>query len=469
MAVRRARWALLGIFPLVYVVVTTSLRPSGGSLLPLTVLNALACGLLLSRLGGPARKNLWAWVPLVVFLDGYFLKMAWFSSKLDSPYFVDVNYPELRWVTPARILSAYPTLTVGFVTFCVVASAFLMVGGSRARKEDALPEFRVNNALHLAVIVTLLYALATMAQYRLGYGFAGVANPVVPFHLGTVLTFFRRNLAPGLLLVGVWAFDRTHPARANLLAVVLLACGVVDGLISASRGSAFYFVGPVFVLWILTKRFTLRRVGVASAALALTVVLIPTITSLRIRSINKSPGEVLIAPTVKSFTDSSIAALGRVAAGGIDGIWYALDAKPPGLSFARLSAFLKPRALTTFYTYSLVHVRAANDFRAPGIMGAFVVIGGGTGLVVLMVVLIALLHTAWAVLSRVRAWPVALALGSLTIFGFVTDGTLDVMLFVKLFLVVGACEVVYRAWLAKPASVAPEPDREAPVVAVAGA
>ena len=451
MVAKRARWALLGIFPLVYVVVAAGSGSGDKSLLPLTALNAAACALLLSQLRGPARRNLWAWVPLLVFLDGYFLKIAWFSSKLDSPYFIDLYYPELRWVTTGRILSAYPLLTLGFVTFCVVASAFLLGGGAKGPRESGPAlELRVNNALHLVVIVTLLYALATMVQYRLGYGFAGVANPVLPLHLGTILTFFRRNLAPGLLLLAIWAFDDSHPTRANVLAVVLLVCGVVDGLISASRGSMFYFVAPVFVLWILTKRFTLKRVAVASAALVLTVVLIPTITSLRLRSINQSSAEVLVAPTAKTLTDSSIAALGRVAAGGVDGIWYALDVKSRTFSVGRLVELLKPRALTTFYTYSVVHVRIANDFRAPGIMGAFVIIGGGTGLVVLMALLLALLRTVWSLLSRARTWPVALALGTLTIFGFVTDGTLDAMLFVKLLLVVGACELVTRAWLAHP-------------------
>ncbi len=442
----RAPWRLLVlfVFPFTYMTLDKSIPPLGPSFLILTVANMAACALLLWQLSAPLRRTLWIWFALVLFLDGYFLKMAWFAHKLDNPAYINLYYSEVRWVSRGRILNSYSWVTLGFVTFCLVATAAVRYGGDQKSHRAPSQEPRlIGPTLPLVLGTTLGYLMVMFLQISLNYGVLGVANPSIPFHLGSVITLFQRSLAPGALLLAVWIFDQKRSRLANVTAVVIALFGIADSLITTSRGSLIALTLPVFVLWSLTGKFTRRRKLAAVALLLTATLLYPVLSSLRQEKIDPAGGSQPTTLSFDSVFNSGFILLSRVGAGGIDGVWFAMDASGQ-LSASRTLGFLRPNKLTVYYTESIVRVPNPNDFRPTGWIGGLMIVGGAAGVVVLGSMLLALIAVVWRRLQRVSTWPVSLSLAAGTIAVFISGGVLDLLLFVRLGIQILACELIYQ-------------------------
>ncbi|MGH7868067.1 MAG: hypothetical protein ACREP9_10680, partial [Candidatus Dormibacteraceae bacterium] len=166
-----ARWLLLGLFLLGYVVCQQSLGHLGTGFLVLTIVDAAACALLLARLGLPLARTLWAWIALLLLLVGYFARMYWFVYHLNDPVYINRYYPELRWVTRDRILAAYPWASVGFVVFCVAAAVVLSSPLNRKPTHPVPPRSpKLDQWARLVLGVFLLYLLTSILQIKLGFG-----------------------------------------------------------------------------------------------------------------------------------------------------------------------------------------------------------------------------------------------------------------------------------------------------------
>lgn len=439
-----ARWALCCVFLLGYLASERSLGPLNSSFLVLTVLNTTALAMLLTRLSAPLEKTLWVWSCLLVLLTGLFLKMFWFAWNIDAPQYINANFPELRWVDRERVLSAYPWATLGFVTFCVAAAACLT--WSRHLNPPVGPKGRrelVGASIHIVVLLTILYLASSLVQLRLGYGLLGANNPVLPGRLGTFLTFFRQSAVPGLLLLCLWVLDRSKPGWARFTAMSIVGTGLIDALISTSRGSLPYLAAPILLLWVLTNRLSRQRKVALIAVALIAVVLFPILSASRYRRITQSGGEKSGSPSVKEIVDSAFFIVTRPS--GAEGVWYGVDHRGE-FTPSRVLTFLRPGAMTTYYTRNIVGVRQANDNRAPGIIGALMILGGAAGVVVMMIGLVFTLQGLWAVFRRLQCWPVALALAA-PAFAVFFSGGLDFILLSKLCLQVVGCEIVYRKLL----------------------
>jgi len=449
---RDARWLILGVFLVGFVICQDVLGSLGGTFIVLTVLDAAACAVLLTRLAGPLRRTFWAWLGLVLMLDGYFLRMYWFVYHINNPVYVDKYYSELRWVTKARILAAYPWASAGFVTFCVLAAVALSVGAGEAeprRRQQRTPSLAAWT--QLVLMLFLLYLLASLLQYRVGYGVRGVANPSLPLHLGTIVTLLREDLIPGLLVLSLWVFDGRDRRWTVIILSLISLCGVVDSLLSTSRGELILFTAPVFVLWAMTGRFSPHRKAALAVVLVAALVLVPVVSAYRVQRITGNASSTSSPTSLESVTQSAFFFVDRIGTGGIEAVWYALDHKGSP-SVTRTLHFLRPHVFTGYYTSEIVGVQAANDYRSSGMFGAFIIIGSGLVLILGTFSVVALLSFLWRTLMRLDCWPVALSLASVTIALIYADPTGALAAVLKLMIEVSACEVIYRR-LAKPASV----------------
>jgi len=440
------RWLLLLGFPLGYLTLQQSVGTAGSNVLLLTVVNMAACGLLLSRLGGPPERALWAWLVLFLFLDGYFFRLYWIAHKLNSPTYINTKYSEVRWVTGDRILSSLSWVTLGFCVFCVVSTVSLTLAPGRVSNRSREAADRLVGPMVPIVVVTFLsLVLVIFVELSVGYGVLGQANPNLPLHLGTLLTLFGRFLGPAMLLLGVWVFDGRRSKWANITAGLILLLGIMDSLASTSRGSIILLSLPLFFLWGLTGRFSTGRRVAAVALAILAVGLYPFLSSLRLEKIDPAAPASRAPLSLSGALESGANLASRVGDGGIDGVWFTMDT--PGRLSSRSLTYLRPGALVEYYTRSVVRVSAANDFRSPGTFAALIILGGGAGVALVGGLLFAAIGVGWQLLRRLRTWPVALALAANAIASFVGAGALDFLLFVKLGLQVILCELIYRKLL----------------------
>jgi hypothetical protein len=456
------RWGLPGLFLIGYVVCDRAIGPLEPSFAMLTALNAAALLLLLSRLSGPLQYTLWVWSALAVFITGTFLKMYWFAWHLNSPGYINSTFVELRWVDSVRIHDGYRWATLGFTVFCISATFALLwttrVSTPVQEREDHY--FRSNTALQMVIGLMLSYLLLSLLQLKLNYGVLGVNNPVLPGRVGTVLTFARQQAIPALLLLAVWLFDQTRRTLAAIPACFLVAAAVIDALVSTSRGSVLALSAPLVLLWLMTGRLDRGR-RPAVALIALTgVILFPIVTASRQAKLN--PGSVgpTGIPSFQALVDSSFFIVTRPS--GIEGVWYSQD-NTGRFTTERTLKYLRPGALTTYYTRTIVRVPGTSDFRAPGLIGALMIIGGSAGVVVLMAATMLGLGAMWSALSRLQTWPVALALAGPAVAIFVSGGVFDFLSLVKVVLQAALCEVIGRRLVRiAPASVTTEWRRPAP-------
>jgi hypothetical protein len=425
-----------------YLVCDRVIGPLDRSFLLLTVLNVAALVLLLSRLSGPLQRTLWVWSALFVFVTGTFLKMYWFAWKLNSPAYINSTFAELRWVDARRIIDGYHWATLGFTVFCIAASFVLLW----SRRDGSPTEdgentvLRGNTTLQMVVGLVLAYLVLSLLQLRLNYGVLGLDNPTLPGRIGTLLTFARQQAIPGLLLLAVWLFDHTNRRLASLAGAALIGCAIIDALVSTSRGTVFSLSAPLFLLWVMTKRLNNQR-RVAFVAICLTgVVLFPIVSAVRQSKLDPGATTATGLPSFSMLADSSFFILTRPS--GIEGVWYAQDYQGR-LSVGRTLDYLKPGALTDFYTRSVVRVVAAGDFRAPGIIGALMIIGGSAAVVLLMSATVLGIGLMWAALRRLRTWPVCLALAAPAVAIFVSGGVFDFLSLVKTVLQCLLCEFAY--------------------------
>lgn len=449
------RWLLLGIFPAGYAVCNVAIGPLPRSFALLTLADLAACATLLVRLGGPLRRTLWAWAGLVVLLDGLFLNMYLFASKLNSPQFLATYYPELQWVTRQQILRGYPWVTLGFATFCLSTSVVLAWQPSPARWRAAVGPRRVstNYARQVVIAVFVVYLLASLLEARLGYGVLGEATPSLPLHLGTALTFVRANLAISLFVLSIWVLDSARSKWTPVAILLAVLSALIDGFISTSRGSLITLLLPILFLLMLTRRFTkVRKIGVLCILVA-ALALIPVFGALRSARLgSQGPATTASKPLTTTLTEGGTFLIIRVT--GIDGVWEALG-NEGRFSPGRTISFLKPSRLTDYYTHDIVRVKTANDFRAPGTVGGLMVVGGAMAVVLFVILFTLLMQLLWSLLLLLRTAPVALALAALAVATFFQGGAFDFFLLVKVLIEVGICEMLYRKVLQRANSGVP--------------
>jgi hypothetical protein len=447
---RSARWLILGVFPILYVIAHHTLGPLSPGFAVLTLLDALACALLLGQLSKPAERTLWAWIGLAVFVDGDFLKMIILARRLDDPAYVATLYPQLEWLTRAQLLHGYSWMTLGFVVYCLAATIALSRSSSArgsSEPDSSIVRLRLDLTLDLAAGVFLIYLLATLLQVKSGYGVLGASNQGLSGPVGATLTLYRRYLTPALLLLALWMFDRRKPMLARLVTLAILVAGVIDAFATSSRGSLVAFMLPVFLLFILTRRLTpSRRAFIGGTAIA-GIVLFSIISAIRFGTSSTSVKGNSV-PSISELVGSGTVVLARVQ--GAEGVWFALPFADTGLSLSRTVHFLHPPTMRDYYTYSVVGVTKPNTYEAPGLMGAFMIIGGAGGLIVLMIGFVFLVERSWSRIGRrFKTWPVALALTGSYLVGFMGEGTLLLGDLVKLGLVILTCELVYTRVLGR--------------------
>lgn len=398
---------------------------------------ALACALLLTKLGGPAHRTLWCWILLSVFIGGYYLKFFIFAGGLPAPY--DPLDGELGWVSLHDLTLPLKWTTVGFVTFCVVATGLLSLPDPPgARIESSTDETSVERRWGVLVATAAGAIVASLLPLALGFGQMGVEHATLPFRLDAVVTRFRGLVIPASFLLLIWRSDRRRDAwirRASMAGLMMFS--FLDGVVRASRGSVLHFLLPVFFLWILSHRFTRYRAGLAALAFVSTVVLYPFFTDLRadrIRDHELTTSQIANASTSMGEQRAIAGSLGSLITriSGLDGLAQIFRHKsdesgefaPPDSSLLLL---FDNERMASKMTYEIVGI--STEFvegRPPGLVGAFILGAGEIGMVPLVALYTLLTWAAWRVLARRALAPVFQALFAWVLLLYSSEGVLGV-------------------------------------------
>ena len=449
----RRRWAAW-LLPVVLAVGAYLGRANlGHHALVLTLANVAFASLVVLSLRNKPFRSAWLWAVVIVLLDGGFLQLFWLSYKLHTdPVYLAVYTPGLAWIAPRDIESAYRELSLLWAVFACFAAGAVRVG--------TLPRFPQRTELtrlaELKRVVTLAgagYALATLVQVALGFGLYGTATAAsLPFHLTTVISFYRQNFFPAILILGAWCFDRAgHQQWLRRCVAALGVVAAVEAYVSTSRGTILNYGIPLLFLWILTGRMTKGRKSVVIFGIIASLALSPILTTLRSQRLFASHAITAVSVSQPNGITVSgiVAGLQRsiIRVGGAQGILITqAHSQPLGLN--GLPRVFAPNGLIVYYTYQVVRLRqdtALFDLRSPSAPGAAILVGGPIGAALVVLIVLVLLGLCWMGIGRrCRSWPVGCALFCGAVVNYFSEGN---MVFIyKALLAAAVIEWIYRRY-----------------------
>jgi hypothetical protein len=455
------RWALLPPYLLGYLF-TYSIVGGGASYLAFTLISAMSCAVLLTRMNRPLTYTIPIWAILFVFLVGYYAKFYW--AVLDIDGFMEAGQISVATYSSASLLPAFRLTTISFTGFCLAGWISLGSGKKRA----SLGRIEINrNAFRTVVgrliwIIPIIMVFTFIVAYVTGITIMGAAPVALPFRLAGLIFYTRTVLIPALLLLLIFSGSRGGKRFHSRLGIILLILhGFSDVILRSSRGQLIIPIMALFFLFIMGgQRISQFERVVIVGGIILTIMLAPLITeyrNYRIITHSKNIGEAITwslqggfsgkAGTVETFTNGFKFVLLRIT--GIEMLmrYTSLGVRPLGVG--ALQILRSPRGLAGYVTVDLLGVPVeANTSAAVSLPGWFYLIGG-TGFmamgVALFVFLIALL---WKELKklRLRTLPVAQALFLLWTYSVTVEGTLDtqVISFLSMIASIIVCEWLVR-------------------------
>lgn len=420
----------------------------------LTAANLLALSLALLALSrSPAPPVLFAGI-LTVFVVGGLLQLCLLSYNLDDGTLILTQIPALRFISSADIAEVYGLVTLGFVTFCLAVAVLGTAPFRRppGRSAKVMGTGTFATALGLA---TVLYLLLTLLQLALGFGRNALQNPVVPFKLIPITLFYRLQIYPALLLLGVWVFDRTNRKLSYLCVVGTGVVALCDAYISTHRGALVNFGLPVLFIWLIAGRFTKFRKSLVAGGLALFLVISPVLSAIRVERVVTATGSTLPAaprPPLLSVESLNVE-VGRflLRVGGAVAMLLAIDHQE-SLEVGGLARIYRPYGMTEYFTYEVNKVPVSSvvaQGRSPTLIGMGTMIGGAPGIIlVVLLTTVGLSIASRAIVRYLWAWPVALSILTHGAIVFFSEGV--TILFYKSILAIVVAEVAYRVLVSLP-------------------
>ncbi len=373
----------------------------------------------------PLWETLWAWVIMFVFIAGYVVKTVVFTETYGNPD-IELWSGELGWLTLRHVQATYPVIALAFVVFCLTAAVL-----ARTRPTDVAPSAlpsrpddpRRERIVVVLLVTTVFSVVATILPPLLGFGAMGSEVTLLPFRVDAVITRFRTNAAPALLLWILWVTDQRKLRGlwlVALLALVALALG--DGITRASRGSLILMLLPLLLLWAVTGTFTRRRQLFGAVMLLVAIALYPILSYQRTFRALGWAGPIAglrlamsIGPTESWLRSVALRIGTRVS--GADGLWHITASSrrtarepAPEMLIARSRLALDQHAMARFNTERIVGIDDPREGRPPGLLGALALVSGSEGgIYALLVLYLVAVWAVWWLVASLSVAPPALA------------------------------------------------------------
>jgi hypothetical protein len=448
--------ALLPVTVLWIVVAEIALSPLDGWFLPLTCACMLSLALLIAQADLSLRRSLWIYIILYVFIGGYFWKTLYIGANLSNVSFMRLHYPGLLWVTPSYIVMSFHWFGVAFVVLCLSMWLYLLFRSpASVDQQYEKPRLAPERVFEMAIVLFVLTVVALGIEYKLGLGVLGLSTTTLPFRLNTVITRFVSDVSPALLVFCIWQLD-DHRSRGRWVAVLtfITVAAVGYSLVTTSRGGLIRFLLPVFCLWVLSRTLTKQRLVFMAGMLGLALLLVPIVSSIRYTEIARNQGiaspvqTASLSPTtiVDNLVEGATHLSGRF--GGVDGIWYSYPYAAQNLAPDRIYTVAFQQPIDVYYTRSIVNIQVLTQFQTPGLVGAFMLLGGWPGVVLLCALYVWLNGFLWDFLGRFSAAPATLSIFAGILAIFTSEGSLVFQNYASLFFIAFVYQMMLRwQWL----------------------
>ena len=374
------------------------------------------------------------WLLLIIFVMGYYVRF-WVTVFTLEEY--PEWYREMPWLTVDHLTEAIAWTTAGFSIFCLEARLLLNISSPSLEGRRTLPSgidihpFRFQ-LLFGGMIVAYLVTAALPLVY--GFGQMGIDVFTLPFRIDTLITRTRVNLIPAFFILLLWMNDnRKLSNRWWLILIIFMLSVFMDSMIRCSRSAMLLAAIPVLLLWLLSGRMTFLRKRLIFAALGLTIVVYPFLTALRsdrMSGNSLSLESISVANSQLDWNQIDNPALHIYLVGtrivGLSSLVHNLHYGdyPAFLDLQRMLWMLDYGKMLDYQTYEVVGVpRSQIDGRVPGLLGAFLLVGGKGGMLLMLAIYIWLSWAIWRMLLRVSIAPVVLALFGTFYFMHTAEGT----------------------------------------------
>ncbi len=406
----------------------------------------LATAALIFSLGRRPITEAWVWFLLLIMIDGCFVQGFLIEQHIANHLFL----PELGAVdsiSPLRTSDALEWATLSYLTACAVMLFWVR------RRRDAVTQ-SVDHEVGRPVIwqirrlenVTLAaYIALSFAEQRLGLGVLGTVTHHLPLRLDTAVVRTRADLVPAILVLCIWLESKADEGRASRPLAMLVGAGVIDLFVTTSRGGLVNYLLPAVALWFVTGQLTRRRLAGIAAAGAVTVILFPLATGRRIAALaaggayqGAQPGGFRLSNAGTYLAHFVL----RVS--GDQQILQTLGHTPSFFDPGRLLSFLAGSGGDgPYFTHAIVHVTTPGDFRAPGFIAAFMMVGSLPVVCLLVGSYCATVGLVWTRLAHWTTGPAAMAVFAGWLVPFTADGGLNGTDVVALALSLMTLKVVY--------------------------
>jgi hypothetical protein len=398
-----------------------------------SAVSLLGCSLLLFQLDKPIGKTLWAWLVLFVFIMGYYVKFLFISSAIDNPTLYFLYGKEIDWLNYELLNDSIKWTCIGFFVFCAVAAMLLCFPFKQywinTRVATRNSSVSVSRFRFIMLSTVLLFIIASYLPLVFGFGQMGLEHHKLPYRLDAFITRFRVTLMPIVFLLLLWISD-TRKDRIYWFVTLgsFFILVLLDSFVRTSRTGLLLAALPVAFLWGFSDRFTKKRRNFIICVVALTVFLYPLITIMRtVRITGGSLGVPRFQEAIQYIDYKEVLSVAMVKfttrVGGLDGLAHNLNFGPTSMDPARLLWLLDYETISKFHTYEVVGIPSGQiEGRSPGLLGGFVLAGGMTGMVMLVIVYTILLWLAWQGIVRSPIAPVVLAFFSANILFYTSEG-----------------------------------------------
>lgn len=456
--VKSLRWLVASVFLIINIPQLSPLVDEFPELVFLNLISGASCVFLLTRLGLPARRTLWVWIALIVFLLGYYLKCILYRRGL----YTESLSPELAWVNTPQLYQSYVIFSYSFVVFCIVSFFLLTVseaGSARVRRDVG------HYPMILPISLGVFSLVLSLVRGYLGIGLMGVETERLPFRLDTVLFRLQSSGVPILLLLCVWIADNVGDRRkATLSGVILLAHYASTALVAGSRAGLIAAAIPIGALWAISGKLSKRRLSIIASLFALTLVFFPIASAVReanmglaahsggagvAGSISYAFVKMLYMDIGETFWEALENVATRVS--GVEGIWFVTANADFGWTGAlkAVKGLLSAGTISPYYTFEVYGLPVGADFRAPGILGGLMLFGGNFGLSILGIGFLIFTKIFWSLLARQQSGPVLQAMFSSFYFTYISEGTLSVTDFSSFLVSALMCEFLTRQYFSR--------------------
>lgn len=393
------------------------------------VINSAGTFALLSSHREPVKNILWVYVYLAVFLIGYFFKTFLVLYYLNNDIPLEQLNPEWIEVNKPLVLRAYLEFSMHYFLFWMTVIGFSICSKDRLNKLDGYRAQFSSDPLRLLLFVSTISFTLYVVRDLLGIGQMGIEAVRLPFFIDTIIFRLQSAIIPSILMFCVFAFHKNGKnTLKNLAALIFILHYVGTAIAALSKSGLILGLTSLFLLFYMMggiSRSMKIALGIGAFLSVFFYQLGWTLRSAELTgTLNAMSFEEIISVTVVDVVTEPLNVLIAIAnrITGADGIWFVLsDSMDTGL-LDRL-AQVQELGLRDYFTREIVGVKWAEDFREPGFVGSFILLGDSLGSLCLTLGLLIVCKFAWTWMQRSPIFSVLSAYSAMYLLVLLVGGT----------------------------------------------